>query len=415
MSAIAARFGVKLADLEALNPGVIAGDRPDDYSLIFAGGHIHLPVGAVPVKHAAPVKVRTWYANCDVAPAGLHVGQPGYRHALDMDGDGKACEGPWPPASTTTPPSTGTTTPPPASTGTGKESAAADAAIAYAKTKLGDPYVWGATGPDGFDCSGLIYASYVYGARQPSSFPRDTLAEYDALPHISDGSTIPDDILPGDLILMYFDGTSQPDYVANHVTMYIGNGQQIEASGSHGGVAITNVAGRGGRVVAVVRPTPADSTGGNTGGSNTGGSTTPPPSDGTITPAIAPDDPGNSSYGINGNYAGGPGSNYSAHDPSFWAPIIDQAKQLVGVDYSDSDIEGLMATESGGDPNVVNDYDSNWSAGTPSKGLMQVIDPTFQTYHVDGTSDNIFDPLANIAAALAYIKDNYGSVPGSPY
>jgi cell wall-associated NlpC family hydrolase len=177
-----------------------------------------------------------------------------------------------------------TSTPPPASTGTGKESAAADAAIAYAKTKLGDPYVWGGTGPDGFDCSGLVYASYVYGAGQSSSFPRDTLAEYDALPHISDGSTIPDDILPGDLILMYFDGTSQPDYVANHVTMYIGNGQQIEASGSHGGVAITNVAGRGGRVVAVVRPTPADSTGGNTGGSNTGGSTTPPP----VTPPTTP-------------------------------------------------------------------------------------------------------------------------------
>jgi len=210
--------------------------------------------------------------------------------------------------------STGGGDTPPTTTTGAKESAAADAAISYAKTKLGDPYVWGGTGPNGFDCSGLIYAAYVYGAGQSSGFPRDTLAEYSALPHISDGNTIPDDILPGDLILMWFSGTSQPDYVTNHVTMYIGDGKQIEASGSHGGVAITDVAGRGGRVVAVVRPTPADSTGGTTSGDDTG-TTTPPPAD-NPPPASDPTPPA--------------GSGWKHHDHT-WTYTVKSGDTLWGI------------------------------------------------------------------------------------
>lgn len=64
--------------------------------------------------------------------------------------------------------------------------------------------------------------------------------------------------------------------------------------------------------------------------------------------------------------------------------------------------------ESRGNPDIVNTTDINAAKGTPSKGLMQVIDPTFRRYHVDGTSNNIFNPLANMAAALRYIIDRYG-------
>ncbi|MFG2894183.1 transglycosylase SLT domain-containing protein [Streptomyces sp. NPDC048248] len=75
--------------------------------------------------------------------------------------------------------------------------------------------------------------------------------------------------------------------------------------------------------------------------------------------------------------------------------------------------EGLhrnIMRESGGDPNVSNDWDINAVNGTPSKGLLQVIQPTFDAYHVAGTPDNLTDPVANITAAANYAADRYGSI-----
>ncbi|MFF3145277.1 transglycosylase SLT domain-containing protein, partial [Streptomyces sp. NPDC057927] len=66
--------------------------------------------------------------------------------------------------------------------------------------------------------------------------------------------------------------------------------------------------------------------------------------------------------------------------------------------------------ESSGDPWAINNWDSNAAAGTPSKGLLQVIPPTFKAYHVPGTSWNIYDPVANITAAANYAADKYGSM-----
>ena len=66
--------------------------------------------------------------------------------------------------------------------------------------------------------------------------------------------------------------------------------------------------------------------------------------------------------------------------------------------------------ESSGDPNAVNNWDSNAAAGHPSKGLLQVIQPTFDTYHVAGTSNDIMDPVANIVAACNYAAAMYGSI-----
>lgn len=66
--------------------------------------------------------------------------------------------------------------------------------------------------------------------------------------------------------------------------------------------------------------------------------------------------------------------------------------------------------ESTGNPNAINNWDSNAAAGIPSKGLLQVIDPTFKAYHVDGTSWNIYDPVANITAACNYAAKVYGSM-----
>lgn len=66
-------------------------------------------------------------------------------------------------------------------------------------------------------------------------------------------------------------------------------------------------------------------------------------------------------------------------------------------------------SESGGDPNAVNNWDSNAAAGHPSKGLLQTIDSTFDAYKLPGY-DNIFDPVANAIAAIRYMIARYGSV-----
>ncbi|MFJ9822320.1 transglycosylase SLT domain-containing protein [Streptomyces sp. NPDC101151] len=75
--------------------------------------------------------------------------------------------------------------------------------------------------------------------------------------------------------------------------------------------------------------------------------------------------------------------------------------------------EGLhrnIMRESGGNPNAQNNWDVNAQKGTPSKGLLQVIDPTFNAYHVAGTAHSATDPVANITAAANYAADRYGSI-----
>ncbi|WP_369360274.1 transglycosylase SLT domain-containing protein [Streptomyces sp. cg2] len=75
--------------------------------------------------------------------------------------------------------------------------------------------------------------------------------------------------------------------------------------------------------------------------------------------------------------------------------------------------EGLhrnIMRESSGNPEAVNDWDVNAQNGIPSKGLLQVIQPTFDTYHVAGTAHDLTDPVANITAAANYAAHRYGSI-----
>ncbi|MFE1286603.1 transglycosylase SLT domain-containing protein [Streptomyces sp. NPDC058751] len=81
-----------------------------------------------------------------------------------------------------------------------------------------------------------------------------------------------------------------------------------------------------------------------------------------------------------------------------------------GIPGSYNGIHRNVMRESSGNPNAINNWDSNAAAGIPSKGLLQVIDPTFRAYHVPGTSTNIYDPVANITAACNYAADKYGSI-----
>lgn len=81
-----------------------------------------------------------------------------------------------------------------------------------------------------------------------------------------------------------------------------------------------------------------------------------------------------------------------------------------GIPGSYNGIYRNIIRESSGNPQAINLWDINAQNGIPSKGLLQVIDPTFQTYHVDGTSWNIYDPVANITAACNYAYHRYGSM-----
>ncbi|MBW1601688.1 transglycosylase SLT domain-containing protein [Streptomyces sp. JJ66] len=73
-------------------------------------------------------------------------------------------------------------------------------------------------------------------------------------------------------------------------------------------------------------------------------------------------------------------------------------------------IKWNIMRESSGDPNAINNWDINARNGVPSIGLLQVIKPTFDAYHVEGTAHDQYDPVANIVAACNYAADRYGSI-----
>ncbi|MDJ0379890.1 LysM peptidoglycan-binding domain-containing protein [Streptomyces sp. G-G2] len=81
-----------------------------------------------------------------------------------------------------------------------------------------------------------------------------------------------------------------------------------------------------------------------------------------------------------------------------------------GIPGTYEGIRRNVLRESSGNPLAVNNWDSNALAGIPSKGLLQVIDPTFRAYHVPGTVADSYDPVANITAACNYAAARYGSI-----
>ncbi|CAL9646256.1 hypothetical protein SUDANB1_06466 [Streptomyces sp. enrichment culture] len=81
-----------------------------------------------------------------------------------------------------------------------------------------------------------------------------------------------------------------------------------------------------------------------------------------------------------------------------------------GIPGSYDGIKRNIIRESSGNPKAINNWDINAINGIPSKGLLQVIPPTFKHWHVPGTSWDIYDPVANITAACNYAADKYGSM-----
>ncbi|MFI2242227.1 C40 family peptidase [Streptomyces chrestomyceticus] len=109
-------------------------------------------------------------------------------------------------------------------------------AVAYATSQIGKDYVWGAEGPDTFDCSGLTMRAWEAGGRP---VPRTSQEQWRQLPRIA-----LKDMRPGDLIIYY------PD--ASHVGMYIGDGAMVHAPRPGRQVTVTGAGSM--PILGVVRP-----------------------------------------------------------------------------------------------------------------------------------------------------------------
>ncbi|MCZ4325667.1 tape measure protein [Brachybacterium paraconglomeratum] len=95
-----------------------------------------------------------------------------------------------------------------------------------------------------------------------------------------------------------------------------------------------------------------------------------------------------------------------------WTPVATQALSMEGA-FSGANLQALlrrMNQESGFNPRAINNWDSNARKGIPSKGLMQVIDPTFRAYARPGYDKDIYDPLSNILASIRYTRSRYSSL-----
>ena len=101
----------------------------------------------------------------------------------------------------------------------------AGAAVSYAMAQVGDAYVYGAAGPDAYDCSGLTMASW---AQAGVALPHSSSAQYGSGPQVPASA-----LMPGDLVFYY-----SP---ISHVGMYIGNGMIVHAANPSTGVQVTGL------------------------------------------------------------------------------------------------------------------------------------------------------------------------------
>lgn len=96
-------------------------------------------------------------------------------------------------------------------------------AVELLKKELGKPYVWGATGPDSFDCSGLVY--FVYHDQLGKNIPRTALTQ-----GLVSNNVDKKDIQPGDIL-----------WTSSHIGVYIGDGKVLHAANPIQGVRIDDV------------------------------------------------------------------------------------------------------------------------------------------------------------------------------
>ena len=127
----------------------------------------------------------------------------------------------------------------------------------------------------------------------------------------------------------------------------------------------------------------------------------------------------NGSMGGRDIFTGGSGSSSSSavgYNPSAgveqWRSLAIKALKMEGQ-YSVANLNAMLRqiqTESGGNPNAVNNWDINAQRGDPSRGLLQTISATFKAYARPGYDKNMVDPLSNMLASIRYAVSRYGSL-----
>ncbi|MFD7338054.1 NlpC/P60 family protein [Streptomyces violascens] len=123
--------------------------------------------------------------------------------------------------------------------GTRAPSSEGDRALAYAVDQIGKPYVWGAEGPESYDCSGLTSQAWAHAGRE---IPRTSQEQWAQLPRVPLTS-----LRPGDLVV-YFP-------TATHVAMYLGDGLVVQAPRPGARVKVSPIAAN--PLLGAVRPDPA--------------------------------------------------------------------------------------------------------------------------------------------------------------
>ena len=110
--------------------------------------------------------------------------------------------------------------------------------VEIAIAQLGDPYVWGAEGPDSFDCSGFVYYCLSNSGYNDYTAPQPT--------HTASGQqweyVEKEDLQPGDL-MFYFSDPYDPNRPIGHIGIYLGNGYHIHASSTYGCIMIARFDG----------------------------------------------------------------------------------------------------------------------------------------------------------------------------
>ncbi|MFC0862402.1 NlpC/P60 family protein [Sphaerimonospora cavernae] len=120
-----------------------------------------------------------------------------------------------------------------------------EAVIAYARRQIGKPYVWGGTGPAGYDCSGIVYAAYKTAG---VTIPRTTFEQWPFGVRVPAGQE-----RPGDLVF-FSSGPGNGPGRPGHVALVIGGGQAVEARCTRCGPINITAYGSRGNIVGFTRP-----------------------------------------------------------------------------------------------------------------------------------------------------------------
>ncbi|TOY75122.1 hypothetical protein DIS16_10060 [Levilactobacillus brevis] len=243
---------------------------------------------------------------------------------------------------------------------------------AVEKYGKGKKYVWGATGPNTFDCSGLVmYAlKHAFGIDYPH-FSGSQIAKAKS---ISKG-----DLKPGDLV-----GNNE------HIGVYAGNGKYWSAMSptSHPNIGMSSLSYFPGTPKFGRVPGTEDKSKNNT------------KSGGSALQKLIKQETGGMMGWIEKHLSPLLDSGGDASGGSVSSALIRKAASMMGVHPSAADIaniERVIQHESGGNAKAINNWDSNAKAGTPSKGILQFIDPTFQHYAMKGHK-NIYSDLDQLLA-----------------